>query len=366
MEGMTASDLHDLVVVGGGPAGSSAAITAAQLGFRVLLLESGTFPRHKVCGEFVSGEASSILERLLGRAETFVSAPRISTTRIFVDNHVAELPVSPKALSISRYDLDLLLWQRAEGVGVRTHHRRTVKAVERDGDTFVITHDGGRHRARSVIDATGRWSKLRAAKPANAGNWIGLKGHFFESNGPQSCDLYFIRGGYCGIQPLGDGKLNAAAMVDANVARSLREVFSQNRELELRSAKWRTASELVSTAPLFFLPPRTSDREMALVGDAAAFIDPFAGDGISMALHSGRMAATALATYLRGECLLRDALEAYDQQYRELIAPAQTNAARLRRLLRLPKPLQITAVSLLRFPIVARAAVQQTRVRKAS
>jgi flavin-dependent dehydrogenase len=192
-----------------------------------------------------------------------------------------------------------------------------------------------------------------------------LKGHFYESGGPQSCDLYFFRGGYCGIQPLRDGKLNAAAMVDANVARSLREVFSQNRELELRSAKWRTASEPVSTAPLFFLPPHTSDREIALVGDAAAFIDPFAGDGISMALHSGRMAAMALAKYLRGECVLRDALAAYDQQYRELIAPGQTNAARLRRLLRLPKPLQITAVSLLRFPIVARAAVQQTRVRKA-
>lgn len=363
---MTSSDLHDLVVIGGGPSGASAAITAAQLGFRVLLLESGTFPRHKVCGEFVSGEAFSILERLLGSAETFGTAPRISTTRIFVDDHVAELPVSPKALSVARYDLDLLLWQRAKDVGVRTQHRTTVKAVDREGDTFLITHDGGQYRARSVIDATGRWSKLRAAKPANAGNWIGLKGHFYESDGTQSCDLYFFRGGYCGIQPLGDGKLNAAAMVNANVARGLRDVFSQNRELELRSAKWRSASEPVSTAPLFFLPPHTSDREMALVGDAAAFIDPFAGDGISMALHSGKMAAMALAKYLRGKCLLSDALAGYDQHYRELIAPAQTNAARLRRLLRLPKPLQITTVSLLRFPIIARAAVQQTRVRKVS
>lgn len=358
--------MHDLAVIGGGPAGASAAITAAQLGFRTLLLESGTFPRHKVCGEFVSGEASSVLERLLGDSEALLNAPRISATRIFVDNHVAELPVSPKALSLSRYDLDFMLWQRAEDVGVRCEPRTVVKAVDRAGDTFLITHDGGQRRAHSVIDATGRWSKLRAAKPANTGNWIGLKGHFYESNGPQSCDLYFFLGGYCGIQPLGNGKLNAAAMVSANVARSLHEVFSQNRELELRSTKWQAASEPVSTAPLFFLPPRTSDREMALVGDAAAFIDPFAGDGISMALHSGRMAAMALTRFLRGECSLVDALESYDQEYRELIAPAQTNAARLRRLLRLPKPLQITAVSLLRFPAVARAAVQQTRVRKAS
>lgn len=366
MEEPTLSDIHELVVIGGGPAGTSAAITAAQLGIRVLLLEAGSFPRHKVCGEFISGEAFCILESLLGSDTVFAHAPKVSKTRIFVDDHIAELAVSPAALSLSRCELDLILWQKAKDAGARTCERSQVKHVLQQADTFAIITENEELKARAVIDASGRWSKLRRLRPAGGDHWIGLKSHYFEANGSESCDLYFFRGGYCGIQPLGNGRVNAAAMVKAEVARTLAGVFSQNCELAARSRNWKPASEPISTAPLFFATPRTNDRGMALAGDAAAFIDPFAGDGISIALHSGRMAALALSRYVRCECLLSSALERYDRQYRELIQPALTNAARLRRLLQLPKPLQMTAVSLLKFRPIARVAVQRTRVRKAS
>jgi flavin-dependent dehydrogenase len=365
VEDGTLSDLYDLVVIGGGPAGTSAAITAAQLGIRVLLLEAGSFPRHKVCGEFVSGEAFCILESLLGNDRLFANAPRVSQARIFVDHHVAALAVSPAALSVSRYEMDLALWQKATDAGVRTRERNAVKDVVQENSVFTIITENEEVKARAVIDASGRWSKLRTFRPAGGDHWIGLKGHYFEAGVSESCDLYFFRGGYCGIQPLGNGRVNAAAMVRADVARTLAEVFSQNCELAARSRNWKPASEPVSTAPLFFAIPRTNDGNMALAGDAAAFIDPFAGDGISIALHSGRMAASALSQYLRGQCSWPYALQTYDQHYRQLIQPALRNAARLRRLLQLPKPLQVTAVSLLNFPPIARVAVQRTRVRKA-
>jgi flavin-dependent dehydrogenase len=365
VEGAALSGIYDLAVIGGGPAGISAAITAAQLGFRVLLLEAGSFPRHKVCGEFISGEAFCILESLLGSDKVFADAPRVSEARIFVDDHVAALAVSPAALSLSRYEMDLALWQKATNAGVRACQRSAVKDVVQQGEFFTIITGKDEVQARVVVDASGRWSKLRRIRPASGDHWIGLKGHFYEAGGSQSCDLYFFRGGYCGIQPLADGRVNAAAMVRPDVARTLAGVFSQNRELEARSRNWRAASETVSTAPLFFSTPRTNDRGMALAGDAAAFIDPFAGDGISIALHSGRMAALSLSQYLRGKCSLSSALESYDLQYRQLIQPALRNAARLRRLLNLPKALQVTAVSLLKFPAIARVAVQGTRVRKA-
>jgi flavin-dependent dehydrogenase len=330
-----------------------------------LLLEAGSFPRQKVCGEFVSGEAFCILESLLGSDTVFANAPRVSKARIFVDNHVAALAVSPAALSLSRCELDLALWQKAKDAGVRTCERSPVKDVLQQADSFTIITESEEVQARAVVDASGRWSKLRRVRPAGSDNWIGLKGHFCETGGSQSCDLYFFEGGYCGIQPLGNGRVNAAAMVRPDVARTLAGVFSQNCQLEARSRNWRAASEPVTTAPLFFATPRTNDGGMALAGDAAAFIDPFAGDGISIALHSGRMAALALSQYLRDESSLPSALQTYDQQYRELIQPALRNAARLRRLLHLPKPLQVTAVSLLKFPPIARVAVQRTRVRKA-
>jgi flavin-dependent dehydrogenase len=365
VEGAALSGIYDLAVIGGGPAGTSAAITAAQLGFRALLLDAGSFPRHKVCGEFISGEAFSILESLLCSDALFANVPNVCKARIFVDDHVAALAVSPPASSVSRYELDLALWQKAIDAGVGTCERTAVRDVLQEGEFFTVITENDKVKARAVIDASGRWSKLRRVRPASGNHWIGLKGHFYEAGGSDSCDLYFFRGGYCGIQPLANGRVNAAAMVRPDVARSLAGVFSQNSELNARSRNWRAASETVSTAPLFFAAPRTNDRGMALAGDAAAFIDPFAGDGISIALHSGRMATLALSQYVRGECSLSSALEAYDRQYRELIQPALTNAARLRRLLHLPKALQVTAVSLLKFPPIARVAVQRTRVRKA-
>ena len=80
----------DLAVIGGGPAGTSAAITAARLGFDVLLLEAGSFPRNKVCGEFVSGEALSMVDDLVGKGK-FADAPRISKARVLIDHARATL-----------------------------------------------------------------------------------------------------------------------------------------------------------------------------------------------------------------------------------------------------------------------------------
>jgi menaquinone-9 beta-reductase len=353
----------DLAVVGGGPAGSSAAITAADLGFNVVFLEAGTFPRDKVCGEFVSGEARWLLNRLLPTDNLPSNALRISIARVFLDDRVLELPIRPAAASISRLDLDDALWKAAFRRGVVARERCRVKQVRSAEGYFSIQLEGEELLARAVINASGRWSNLRAQKPEQEEQWIGLKAHFIEAQPSTSCDLYFFEDGYCGVQPLGHGFVNAAAMVKPNIARNLKAVLSLNSALRARSNEWEPATASVSTAPVFFRPAQTSEGGMILAGDAAAFIDPFAGDGISMALHSGRLAALALASYLSGECSLQSALESYDRSHRELIQPALRNARRLRRLLCLPGPLRATAMSLLRFPLLAQAAVQEMRVR---
>ena len=353
----------DLAIIGGGPAGTSAAIIAADLGFKVVLMEAGSFPRHKVCGEFVSGEALWLLARLLRTDDLVANAIRISVARVFLDAKVLELPVRPAAASISRHDLDDALWKAASVRGVFARERSRVKQVRSAEDYFSIQLEGEELMARSVINASGRWSNLRAQKSEQEEHWIGLKGHFIEAWPSNSCDLYFFEGGYCGVQPLGQGMVNAAAMVKPGIARNLAAVLSLNSLLRARSKDWELAMAPVSTAPLFFPPAQTSEAGMILAGDAAAFIDPFAGDGISMALHSGRLAALSLASYLSGQCSLQCALQSYDRSHRELIQPALTNARRLRRLLQLPRTLRATAMSLLRFPVLAQAAVQETRVR---
>jgi len=362
VEGKLVTQTYDLAVVGGGPAGTSAAITAAQLGLRVLLLEARAFPRHKVCGEFLSGEAVGLLTCLLDRPSRFSEAPKIAKTRIFLDERVAQLEISPPAISLSRYELDAALWSRAEDLGAETRERTMVTKIRRVASLFAIETALHSATARAVIDASGRWSNLHSARVAQGENYIGLKAHFYEPAHLDSCDLYFFPGGYCGVQPLGDGQVNAAAMVSVSRAKSLKEVFALHPRLAQRAVTWKAASEPVSTAPLLFAPPRTNDAGVLLAGDAAAFIDPFAGDGISIALHSGRMASLASANYLGGKCSLAAAGAQYECDYRKLIHPALLNASRVRQLIALPKALRAGAMSLLNVPAIGRVLVKSTRV----
>ena len=112
--------MHDLIVIGGGPAGTAAAITAARAGAGVLLLERGVYPRHKVCGEFVSAESLELLKQLLGSEPVALvsAAPRIFHSRIFVDGAELSAQVSPAAASVTRFDLDQALWNSAVHSGV--------------------------------------------------------------------------------------------------------------------------------------------------------------------------------------------------------------------------------------------------------
>jgi flavin-dependent dehydrogenase len=365
MESSEMKEKFDLAVIGGGPAGTSAAITAARLGFSVLLLEAGSFPRQKVCGEFVSGEALSILAHLVGEGQ-FSHAPRISKARIFVEDACATLPVSPPAASISRYDLDAALYKACGLAGCVVRDRTRAQKVDRSQNGFMIGLDSEEILARAVINATGRWSNLvQRAIPVNE-QWIGLKGHFFESDSSESCDLYFFRGGYCGVQPVGNGMVNAAAMAKPKAAKNLKSVFALNHDLEQRSRTWKPAGDSVSTAPLIFRAAMTSENGVLLVGDAAAFLDPFAGDGISIALHSGRMAAEAVSRFLLGDCTLGDAESHYDGEYRRLVQPALKSAKRLRALQQLPSRLRAAVVACLNIPLLARSAVKTTRVRAAT
>ena len=153
----------DIAVVGGGPAGASAAITAARFGARVALLEAGEFPRHKVCGEFVSAESLDVLRDLLRSqslaAPVLCDAPVINSVRLLLGARVVTARVVPPALSISRYDLDFLLWQAAQQAGVRTQSTCEVRGIQGDGP-FELDTSSGSIQTASVIVAAGRLSRL--------------------------------------------------------------------------------------------------------------------------------------------------------------------------------------------------------------
>jgi len=364
--------MYDLIVVGGGPAGTTAAILSARAGARVLLLERGRFPRHKVCGEFVSSESLGVLATLLDPADAHLldGAIRIPHARMFLDGRVLQTPIHPAAASIARLELDATLWATAERCGVSARQQVTVQGIAGTGP-FLVSSSPGEHEARAVVNASGRWSNLTAVSRSNGKTepkWIGLKAHFAEPDPPASVDLYFFDGGYCGIQPVSlasaekPQRINACAMVRADAATTMAAVLSCHPALQQRSLRWQPLSDPVSVGPLFFRRPQPQSDGILRVGDAAAFVDPFVGDGISLALRSGALAAESLKPFFAGECDIHQAARLYAQGYHRQLASVFEASSQIRRMLHLPRVLRAPILLLLeKTPAITRHLVARTR-----
>jgi len=364
----------DIVVAGGGPAGISAAITAARSGARVALLERGRYPRQKVCGEFISSESLGLLGSLLSQIpeanDALALAPRIECARVFVGEQSFEAAITPSAASLARYDLDNFLWEAARGAGVEA--QQGVEAQEiidpERGETQVwrVTLSNGTAVSASVvINAAGRSSRLAPQAGADKDRWIGVKAHFRAIGGiPMTTDLYCFRGGYCGVQPVLCGSetfVNVCALVRPERARTIEEVLAADARLRETSRSWEKACDTVTTGAVSFRQPQTERDGAFLAGDAAGFIDPFVGDGIAIALRGGSTAGEIAARVARAEITLAEAHRLYAQRYHAAFDGAFNNARRLRKMLELPEIPRAALMALMKIPGVAGMAVKATR-----
>jgi flavin-dependent dehydrogenase len=137
-----------------------------------------------------------------------------------------------------------------------------------------------------------------------------------------------------------------------------------NPALAERSTHWTPLTQTFATAQLRFERPQPWSENIFRLGDAAGFIDPFAGDGITLALLSGKLAGARVAEFLAGESSLRAAGESYARDYREKLAPLFARTAWLRRILGAPRVVRAGAANALRIPGVTRMLVKGTRAKQ--
>jgi flavin-dependent dehydrogenase len=341
----------DVIVVGGGPAGSSAAIHLAARGARVLLAERERFPRAKLCGEFISPECLSHFERLgvLGGMESAGGTEVTETVFYAPSGRALSVPsewfggARAAALGLSRAEMDARLLRRAREVGVCVLEETALAGVVLEGGRVrgVSLHTDGSHvseyRAALTIDATGRQRAVvrRAERePKGAGETakdesvavgsetgaggtthergrerlVAFKAHLEGATGATgACEIYFYPGGYGGLSAVEGGVSNLCFFARAKDVRSrggdatrvMHEVLMKNRRAAetLANASAKTRWLAVAVESFGRRDPAPAPGLIA-AGDAAAFIDPFTGSGMLMALEGGELAAHAVARAL--------------------------------------------------------------------
>jgi len=367
----------DLAVVGGGPAGSAAAWTAARHGLQVMQFEPERFPRDKVCGEFISAEAHGLLRTMapgaLARAVPLQWAEFVtgSGTR-------RRLALPQPALGLSRLSLDAALWSAAGSSGV-TQHASAVRGVHEDADGFHLDTDGRRWRSRAVIVAAGRWwsiAGLRTPDELAAGGapWVGVKARF-RGLPPQvagaGVEMFYFPGGYCGLAPVEDGMTNLCCLVHRRHAGRLAATrdFAAwmgavgGRALRDRLQGGEQVTATVTTAPVKMAPKQATLGGVLLAGDAAGFLDPFTGDGLAMALGSGELAGTMAARSLHDGVTRAATAGAFAAELRAAAGGSYVTARWLRRLVLAPAWMQEVAAAGLLLSPLARYCVQRTRWR---
>jgi geranylgeranyl reductase family protein len=353
-------EILDVLVIGAGPGGTAAAITASRNGLSVVCVDKAAFPRDKTCGDGLTTGALRALERLGLPFDAFTAmgaAVVSETVLVSPSGRRVSLPLSTDGLHaavVARRDLDAALVTLARRRGVHVHEQCAVeKLAVHDDEIEVRLADGTRLRAQHVIAADGHWSTVRRTlepdAPRDLGEWHAVRQYFCDVDDDRLWVLFErdLLPGYAWVFPLPGGGANVGYGVlrsDGRSGRALKDLWPDllaRPTLREVLGPRATATEPVRAWPIptRYDPARLASGRVLYVGDAAGVVDPMTGEGIAQAIETGVLATEAIT---RGG----DAAGVADR-YRRSVHRA------LGRDLRFASRLQ----TLLRTPFGARAAI---------
>ena len=307
---------YEVLIIGGGVAGCSAAIQLAERGRRVLVLEKLRYPAHKLCGEFLSVEVQAMFERLgVGEAVWQAGARPIDRTSVTTtDGAVFESALPGTALGLSRYALDRLLFEQARSVGAEAQDGVAVRAVEGNLDEgFSVTTTEGSFAARLVLGAYGKRGlldrKLERSFLQARSPFVAFKAHYEGVELPGVIELHAFPGGYCGLSHVEQGRINVCWIGHEQTLKAaggtpqamIEHSLMQNPTLARRfRAMERVTDKFIAVSQITFVPKGALAGDVCMIGDTAGMIAPMCGDGMAMALRSAELEAPLALAFLEG------------------------------------------------------------------
>ncbi|MBP6757997.1 MAG: NAD(P)/FAD-dependent oxidoreductase [Flavobacterium sp.] len=318
----------DVVIIGGGLAGLSAAIHLSKSGLQVVLVEKNEFPKHKVCGEYVSNEVLSYFEwlglKIPELKPTNISKIEFSTVKgKMISCH---LPLG--GFGISRYVLDNYLYQKALQNGCQII-QDTVNNIQFIEDEFHIsTANNLELKSKIVIGAFGKRSnidqKMNRDFIHKKSPWLAVKAHYSGSFPDDLVGLHNFNGGYCGVSKVENNTINICYLADyetfkqyKNIEEFQLKVICKNPNLKAIFENCEMLFEKPLTiSQISFEKKNTVKNHILMIGDTAGLIHPLCGNGMAMAIHGAKIVSELILDFLDNKISSRKELEEkYTQEW---------------------------------------------------
>ena len=363
---------NEVSIIGGGLAGLTAAIDLLNRNFKVIVFEKNEYPKHKVCGEFISNEVLPYLEDLGLNIES------LQPTHIFkteLSTHSgktikAKLPLG--GFGVSRYKLDAYLAKKVLELGGKIVFE-TVKTIDFSEDIFtIITQSNQIFQSKVVLGAFGKRSnldiELKRKFIKQKSPWLGVKAHYSGDFPNDIVGLHNFKGGYCGVSKVEDNVINICYLVQfesfkkfKNIADFQENILYQNKNLEkiLKESKMIFDNPLTISQISFEDKPKI-ENHILMLGDSAGLIHPLCGNGMAMAIHSAKIASELVVNFLDNK-ISRANLEAnYTSIWNKTFKNRLKFGKFLSKLLLNPYLSKVTMNLLLVFPFLLLIIIKKT------
>ena len=385
---------YDVIIVGAGPAGTSAAIRLAENGVRVLVLEEKHMPREKLCGEFITPESFPTLKRLsvLDRMLATGAQKLTGLSLVTSGGRIVRMPIADMsfeaawAMSLSRARFDHILFKRAQELGATCLEGVAVKQPLYEGTAVcgveALSLADGKSvtfKAPLIIDASGRNSRLLLSHSERVAGERGsrlyaMKAHLRGVEGIEDqVELFFFPQGYGGLSRVEGGLVNLCFIAGERTFKDaggdagevVKHSILKNRLARERLAATEVVGKWHIVGPLAFGKRRLSKGGIIAIGDASGMIDPFTGTGMQIALRTGEMAAEAILEAQNNApdpaSKVERVLAAYQMRYDLEFNSRMMTAGMLRGVAFSPRAANFLAGVFAHLPWLARRVLRATR-----
>ena len=316
--------IFDVIIVGGGLAGLTSAIHLSKFKQRVLLIEKNTYPKHKVCGEYISNEALPYLNSLginpIKEGAKKITKVHVSTIKGSLIK--GDLPLG--GFGMSRYFLDELLANKALSNGVIILHE-SVESVNFNDNLFCVqTKTLEVFQSKITIGAFGKRSaldlKMNRKFIKKKSPYLAVKLHVKGDFPENLVALHNFKGGYCGVSKVENNSINLCYITKYDSFKKHKNITTFQEQVVFKNKHLRkifTESKPVFEKPLTisqisFEAKHPVEDHIIMCGDTAGMIHPLCGNGMGMAIASARLASTLILKFLNGEI---PAIEVLEKQY---------------------------------------------------